>query len=46
VEMDGRRVARVKIQLIRPPEPHAPAELPPSRASDLPAKTNPEAKTR
>ena len=46
VEMDGRRVARVKIQLIRPPEPHAPAELPPSRASDLPAKTNPAAKTR
>jgi len=46
VEMDGRRVARVKIQLIRPPEPHAPAELPPSRASDLPANTNPTAKTR
>jgi len=45
VEMDGRRVARVKIQLIRPPDSQA-AELPSSRATDVTPKTNPAAKTR
>lgn len=46
VEMDGRRVARVKIQLIRPPEPKPVAESQAVRASDVHPKPDTAAKTR
>jgi putative hemolysin len=46
VEMDGRRVARVKIQLIRPPEPKPAAESQTIRASDAYPKPDTAAKTR
>jgi putative hemolysin len=45
VEMDGRRVARVKIQLIRPPEPKPAAESQAIRASDAHPKPDTAAKT-
>jgi CBS domain containing-hemolysin-like protein len=46
VEMDGRRVARVKIQLIRPPEPDPAAESQAIRASDVRPNPDTAAKTR
>jgi putative hemolysin len=46
VEMDGRRVARVKIQLIRPPEPKPAAESQALRPSDAHSKPDTAAKTR
>jgi len=46
VEMDGRRVARVKIQLIRPPEPKPAAESQAIRASEAHPKPDTAAKTR
>jgi len=45
VEMDSRRVARVKIQLIRPPEPKPAAESQAIRASDAHPKPDTAAKT-
>ena len=44
VEMDGRRVARVKIQLIRPPEVEPQPESPGARESGSPVKPNTVAK--
>lgn len=46
LEMDGRRVARVQIQLIRPPESKAAAESQAIRASDAHPKPDAAAKTR
>jgi putative hemolysin len=46
VEMDGRRVARVKIQLIRPPESKPPAESQAARVSDAHPNPDATAKTR
>ena len=46
VEMDGRRVARVKIQLIRPPEPVPPPETTASDAVVSASKPKSTAKTR
>jgi CBS domain containing-hemolysin-like protein len=45
VEMDGHRVARVKIQFIRPTEPKAPAESQAISASDAHPKPDTAAKT-
>jgi putative hemolysin len=44
VEMDGRRIARVKIQLIRPPEPKPAPESQAIQASDAHPKPNTAAK--
>lgn len=46
LEMDGRRVTRVQIQLIRPPESKAAAESQAIRASDAHPKPDAAAKTR
>jgi putative hemolysin len=45
VEMDGRRIARVKIQLIRPPEPKPAAESQAAQAAEEHPKPNTAAKT-
>ena len=46
VEMDGRRVARVKIQLLRAPEPAPPEESATAGAAAPAAKAKPAARTR